>query len=167
MPCISHALCLVQLLLEKKNQTKQNKDLCNRTASAIHTNVPCFPGARFASKWYSPLDIISIVRNFLGLVLVSSCQYALVASGLPFFCLKFIFLNKSICILLSIYVKWFVRLHGADHNIVQGCYQVFMMLGYKVIHTLIRASDSPFVFVESMASAAYFAEHWAHLKMHA
>ena len=25
---------------------KQNKALCNRTASAIHGSIPCFPGVR-------------------------------------------------------------------------------------------------------------------------
>ena len=51
----------------KKNQTKQNKALRNRTAPATQANVPDF-GTR---KWYSQLDQLCITSRII-LVVVSS-----------------------------------------------------------------------------------------------
>ena len=46
---------------------KQNKALRNRTASAIHLSLPCFPDARglLAIKWYLRLDPLCVTSQVL------------------------------------------------------------------------------------------------------
>ena len=82
-------------IIEKhKFQTKQNKALHNRTASAIHASVPCFPDVRslLASDIRNWIDRVYLLR-FCACIKLCTCICCIQISV---FCLKFISLNNSI-----------------------------------------------------------------------